>query len=341
MKSGLGYGTTFTTARLITSCMTHGKMRTYKRGQPVCGHCAQMSGTNKMPLTKLDVTNFQKHKRLVVELDPLVTTIVGDNDRGKSSLVRAIRWLCLNRPQGHGFLRRGAKYVKVSLEADSHTIIRKKGKSNTYTLDDKVFSAVAASVPDQIKSLLNLDEVNFQRQHESAFWFFKTPGQVSKELNSIINLGEIDNTLAVVASNTRRCTQELESCEENLKEAQRRLDSLAWVEEADTLLTQAEEAYQASQETRSGLLRIRSLSEDRGVAALNRVRLSEAILEARKAYDTAVQVIEGKEWLDRINKSIKDREKACQSLSRIEEDLVEVERALSLVKSCPLCGKLR
>ena len=49
-----------------------------------------------MTLSRLSLTNFQKHERLALDLDPRLTSIAGDSDRGKSAVLRALAWLCLN-----------------------------------------------------------------------------------------------------------------------------------------------------------------------------------------------------------------------------------------------------
>ncbi len=53
-----------------------------------------------MTLESLTLKNFQKHKALYLQFDPHVTTIVGDNEVGKTTVLRAIRWVCFNDPSG-------------------------------------------------------------------------------------------------------------------------------------------------------------------------------------------------------------------------------------------------
>ena len=51
------------------------------------------------------VRNFQIHKKTSIEFVSGVNIISGTSDNGKSSLIRAMRWVIENRPQGFYFKR--------------------------------------------------------------------------------------------------------------------------------------------------------------------------------------------------------------------------------------------
>ncbi len=193
-------------------------------------------------LKHLTIRDFQVHSKLDMELDPYVTTIIGGSDVGKSSIVRAIKWLCLNQPSGDSFITHGKQRALVLLRVDNHTLTRKRGKtSNSYTLDGETYSALGqGGIPDPVKQLLNLDTINFQTQHEPHFWFTLPPGEVSRELNSIINLTLIDSTMSNLATELRRSRSIVQVSESRLQKAQTRRDELAWVEQADEDLTDLE-----------------------------------------------------------------------------------------------------
>ena len=96
-------------------------------------------------LKRIRIKNFQKHDKLDIEFSPNVTTIVGSSDSGKSAIVRALRWACLNKPNGNSFIRNGQKSVKVRVEVDDSKITRTKGSANTYELDGETFHSFNAS----------------------------------------------------------------------------------------------------------------------------------------------------------------------------------------------------
>ena len=59
---------------------------------------------------------------------------------------------------------------------------------NTYGVEGKTYEAFGNDVPPAVSKLLGLAEVNFQGQHDAAFWFGLSPGQLAKELNKIVDL---------------------------------------------------------------------------------------------------------------------------------------------------------
>ena len=181
----------------------------------------------------LRIRDFQAHKNRTIELDERITTIVGPSDIGKSVIVRALRWVCRNQPQGSEFIREGKKTATVRIEVDNQTIERSRGAANSYKLNDRVYSSFGSSVPDPINDILRVGDINFQNQHDAAFWFSLSAGEVSRQLNAIVDLGVIDESLAAALKRVRYHRQEYEICENRLKTAKERKDELKWVVDAD------------------------------------------------------------------------------------------------------------
>lgn len=180
---------------------------------------------------RLLIQNFQTHAKLRIDFDPGITTIVGPSDVGKSAIVRALRWVCTNNPGGEAFIRHGAAGATVRLVVDGHTITRRRGAGgvNEYRLDDVVYSAFGRGVPEAIEALVNMGDTGWQLQHDAPYWFTETAGEVSRQLNSIVDLSVIDNALASVGKALHRARTKLEVAEENLTTYKKEFDSLAWV----------------------------------------------------------------------------------------------------------------
>lgn len=194
-----------------------------------------------MSLEKLQIINFQCHKKLEIKFDPYVTVITGSSDIGKSSVIRALRWVCQNYPQGESFIKDGAKGALVKLFIDGKEIKRKRGKGqNTYLLDKKVYKAFGSDVPDTIKKTLNLNDVNFANQHDSSFWLSLSAGEVSRQLNSIVDLGIIDSSLSAIGKKVRHTQQTIQICKERLEKAKERKERVNWILEADAGYTKVE-----------------------------------------------------------------------------------------------------
>lgn len=183
----------------------------------------------KPQLTKLVLRDFQAHEKLVMVFDS-ITTICGSTDKGKSAILRALRWLCLNQGKAEGFIRMGEDGVKVKLMVDGKFIRRERVKSsNEYSIDDSTFKAFGMGVPPEVEQLLRVNEVNFQGQHDPVFWFSQSGGEVSRQLNSVVDLEIIDASLASIASDVRSAqervsifSESVETLTEELKAPERK-----------------------------------------------------------------------------------------------------------------------
>lgn len=181
----------------------------------------------KMQIRKVTLVNFQNHKTFEMEPSSGITSIQGESDQGKSAVLRAIRWVCLNDFKGEDFIRDGAKSTEILVETKAHLILRRRGsKENSYALDGEEFKAFGSNVPEPIQRLLRLSELNFQSQHDSPFWFAETAGEVSRQLNSIIDLTVIDTSLGYIASEVRSAQDRTKMTKERLTVAELKLSEL-------------------------------------------------------------------------------------------------------------------
>jgi exonuclease SbcC len=195
-------------------------------------------------LERLEIVNYQTHERRRLVLDPHVTTIVGASDAGKSAILRALRWVCTNRPIGTEHIRWGAEHCRVSLWVDGQLVRRVRGpNTNEYSLGPKTFKAFGNDVPPAIVNLLNVGPVNWQGQYDAPFWFSETPGEVSRNLNNIVNLGIIDDTLAYLANALRRATTAEEIAAERVATARATKRRWAFVPELERDLAKLEELH--------------------------------------------------------------------------------------------------
>ena len=178
---------------------------------------------------KLTLSNFQIHQKpATLEIPENETTYVeGDSDIGKSSRLRAMRWLCENKPDGGSFVTfkqpRGTNSL-VRLEMDGRVIERERGKSkNTYRMDGETFEAFGRSVPEPIAKFLALSPYAFQLQGEVPFLIGASPTDAAKILSEACGLGVIDTATAFVKGKKTVADAEIRKSEILLESAQARL----------------------------------------------------------------------------------------------------------------------
>jgi len=158
---------------------------------------------------------------------------VGPSDCGKSAVLRALMWIATNRPRGTGHVRNGTKEASVSIWTDECKVNRTRGSENTYSIGDRDLKAVGSDVPADVSASLRFDEMNFQGQHESPFWFDLTGGEIAKRLNEIVDLQIIDTSIAEIAKRFRKAVVESEVIDKRMSEAAEEIESLSYVSNMD------------------------------------------------------------------------------------------------------------
>lgn len=103
---------------------------------------------------KIHVRDFQSLEKIDIEINGF-TAILGQNNTGKSALVRAIYAAFTNGSGSETFIRHGAKECLVSLVYPSgEEIVWEKGSGkNNYSLNGKKWEKVGREVPEEILSL--------------------------------------------------------------------------------------------------------------------------------------------------------------------------------------------
>lgn len=184
----------------------------------------------------LTVKNYQSIREADVPLGPL-TVVVGDNDAGKSALLRAIRAACFN-DTGVGFITHGADKTQVTLVLSSegyntHLLRwrKKREGSATYDLydidsngeahteDGQHFSKLGSSVPPEIQAALRIAEIEVDktlsitpqvhRQGEYAFLIDKSEGQAARALAKMTKLDVVVEAQGLIRTDFKRAKQSL------------------------------------------------------------------------------------------------------------------------------------
>lgn len=289
----------------------------------------------------IQLLDFQNHRNRRIELDPSVTVLAGDNGKGKTAIIRALRWCLLNEWDGKAdqFIHWEAQDAKVQALVDGVWVVRAKGsKGNRYYLGKEKFSAFGAGVPAPIEKLVNLHADCFQNQLDGVFWFSLTDGQLAKQLNQIVNLGEIDESLARAASQVSKTKAQVEVHRERKRAVEEELDGLGWIATADeqlsTILAESEH-LDTIKEQKDRLSRLVSLWKEL-TAALGRVdslqnRGTQLLGQAKEGVGTL-------NTLQRVRQRAKRYSELESRLCQLNKRIVKIEESLKNTQ-CPICGK--
>ena len=163
-------------------------------------------------IEKIIIENFQSHKFTVLELDKGVNVIIGPSDSGKTSIIRAIRWVMYNEPSGDYFIRKGEIEASVTLYLNNGYIIkrgRNKNKNYYEVIDNcnnkEHYEGFGTNVPLEVSEILGVNKVqlsenynlalNISEQLDNPFLLNDTPTIKSNAIGKLAGADIIDDAL--------------------------------------------------------------------------------------------------------------------------------------------------
>ena len=328
-------------------------------------------------ITKIEIKNFQSHKNTVLEFDKGVNVICGESDNGKSAVIRAIRWVVENQPQGTEKINsnwnedfKEPLSVKLYTEKGYVERIRDK-KRNGYNIckngeKEIVFDAIGKGVPKEVTDFLNVSDVNFQFQLDPPYLLTKSAGEASKYLNEIVHLDSIDKIMSIADSDKRQLSSEQKIVESDIKKLEEELKNTEWIDEAERLYTRVskyDEHISSSNDELIGLneqisehesLKIVDLTKQKElvekIESISVPDISELDEDIKEYEESAAKIID----LSKPEKLIERIESiSVPDISELDEDIKEYElrneEILKLNKEreelkarmpaiCPYCG---
>ena len=278
-------------------------------------------------IKSLTINNFQSHKHSELIFHQGTNVIIGMSDSGKSAIIRAIKWLTQNRPQGDSFRSSWGGSTVVHIETDKDKIDRwKHNYENAYRLDIKTFEAFKTEVPQEIQDALNLTEINFQHQLDSPFLLSMSSGDVATYFNKVAKLDKIDTGLQNINSKIRELNQDIKYKGEQKDKLEEELKGFEFLDKFEIEVEVLEEMDKDLLVKES---QIRKLSDLRNDLFLTEddIEDASAILEAEEPLDAILDLYKQKK--DIINKGIELKGHA-NFIIQIEDEIKEKEMLTTL-----------
>lgn len=289
-------------------------------------------------IKEINIEAFRKHGNRRIELER-VTTIVGPNDCGKSSVIKALMWVVFNRPQGETVIPHGGKTARVGVRVKKTWVFRTRVKNgdNSYEVGKETYKAFGTGVPDAVREELRLDEINFQRQIDPPFWLSLSPPEVAREMNRVVDLEVIDTAVAYAAGRVRSVNEGVKELQAGVTDAELTIGRLRWVSEVEAMLLDARQCEQKARVATQTIARLEST-----VKSIQEAQ--EAVPEPPDLteLDGVVAEIEKLRSRERaLADAIQTAETAKESLCLAERSYIRASEDLKAAtpKLCPQCGQ--
>jgi len=199
----------------------------------------------------ITLTNFQSHIASKIDFTPGINLITGTSDHGKSSIIRALKWVAFNRPDKDTGLRNDQTTEKdeysVSLETNEGTTVTryKTDTLNGYRLSTQKepLKAIRSDVPTEVQDVLCMTDVNLQEQHNPYFLLNDRPGAVAATFNEMIGLAVMDLCVNEAKKDVNQSKSTLKIIDADLDRIDKEISKLIDTTELQKNLLTLEELY--------------------------------------------------------------------------------------------------
>ncbi len=298
-------------------------------------------------IESLKIQNYQSHNDTELEFDKGVNVIVGASDSGKTAVLRALGWLVTNRPLGDSFRSSwgGATMVETKTSNSATSVVRMKSDGlNEYRLGKTTLKALKGEVPQEVDKILNLSNVNYQKQMDAPFILSMSSGEVARYLNQIVNLDKIDKALYEVGRRLREENTSLSFAQKNLKQTTEELERYDWIDGAEAEVCEIESIHAGIIDIENdvaALVNLLDRIEDVGVQReqiQTTLTMEPKVEEAVNLYE-AIQKLENEvSWAQFALRKYSDTDTQLQvvsdTLGRAEKEFHKL-----MPDICPLCGR--
>lgn len=268
-------------------------------------------------IKSLHIVNSESHKDTLLNFSPGLNVFIGESDRGKSGVFRAYNLLTRNEPGGDWMFPLywdGTTEITGEFLDPDCIVTRRKGKSiNEYTLNDEDPVNAGTSVPSNIATLLNIDDVNFQAQIDRAFLMFETAGERGRILNRISGLDEIDQTLDNAKSDVAALTLNQKAIKKDIEEFTKALQKFEKLGEMEAALESVENKHSQKEAGESRLETLKKIQNSVFILD-NLIEKKEAFLKCQERIKAIQEV---KAIADEYRKRIRIMKEIQESMERI------------------------
>ena len=203
-------------------------------------------------ISEIIIENFQSHKKTTIQLagPGKVTAIIGPSDSGKSAVLKALKWVFFNQPEGTDHFRAGTEFCRVTVRYVNGTaVIRERNSAsiNKYEIiipgeKNEILTGFGKSVPQRVQEITGIKPVkigdkvytlNIAGQLEGPFLGKDTTSGTDRAriLDKLSGIEEVSIAGKLLASKLYQERQEMKREVKNLAEQETKLEQYDYLEE--------------------------------------------------------------------------------------------------------------
>ncbi|XJZ25996.1 AAA family ATPase [Bacillota bacterium Lsc_1132] len=182
----------------------------------------------------IKLKGFQSHTASFFHLGSGLNVITGPSDSGKTAIIRAVKWVAFNEPQGEAFLNKtvGEAEVEITLTNGVTITKRRKSKKTTYQLSTIPEPFEKSEVPLEVQQALGIVKqtfgdfvtaLNFAFQLEAPFLISETASAGAKILGKLAGTEAVDLAIKGVSKDTYAARQERTQAEKDREKIEAQL----------------------------------------------------------------------------------------------------------------------
>lgn len=201
-------------------------------------------------LKQLTISNYQAITNLTLSLAPY-TVIVGPSSSGKSALTRAIKTLYSNK-RGTAFINQRATSCTITATYTNETTLSltrsTKTEPNHYTLNDRKFTKLAGTVPEEVTSALNIapnSPLHFASQFDPPYLLADSPNEAAKKLSQLTDAHTLIQAAKQANSDKLQHSKEIKLREQDKEQLTNQLGELLDTSPLEQSLRHARKALEA------------------------------------------------------------------------------------------------
>ncbi|WP_350345033.1 AAA family ATPase [Proteinivorax tanatarense] len=320
-------------------------------------------------LESIHLINFQSHTNSVLKFHKGVNVITGPSDQGKSSIIRALRWVLYNQPKGGDIIHYGQSHCSVTVTLDDGTSVTRERRrnSNRYVIEKdgerNEYSSVSSEILKIVQGVLKITpvfldkdqkpEINIARQLEPPFLLSGTGSLRAKAIGTIVGVHFIDAASRSVSGNIKELSSKLNYKDEELKNLNEQLTAYQELNNQKIKTEKANNAYLKVENKITKYINLK-IKREKLYKINDEINALSLTLKQTKNIKPALELIEEvkslqsryillkdisrklnytNQEIDKLNSLLQNTEFLNDGIKKIESADLKLEKLTSIIKS--------